>query len=246
MMAVISRSAVRAVLAGCCAVGLLALPGAAPGAVAAEPGVSALRAGVDHAWASGDYHGAIDALMVAPAPRLDELMSALAAGPMPGWDRPSKGYGRCYQQYDAFGPGGSCGTGYPRQFVDAMLPMFWGGKWFFTNADGGYLLNRVMPPLSESALARGFNNGRSYQSEKGSVVYAQSHVDGRPTILITYSPPASDMGAAGLQFMAGIRDECRAVESNGLYLCYTLWDGAPRGPLYRIGFFVLDTLHPDG
>ena len=46
--------------------------------------------------------------------------------------------------------------------------------------------------------------------------------------------------------MAGIRDECRAAETDGLYLCYTMWDAAPMGPLYRIGFFVLDTKHPNG
>jgi hypothetical protein len=245
-MAVGSTARVRTLLLGACVATLVALPLAAPRVLAAEPTAAALKASVDRSWTGGDHHAAIESLMAAPAADLDGLMASLAAGPMPGWDRPSKGYGRCYQQFDAFGPQGSCGSGMPRGFTDAGVPFFWGGKWFFTNADGGYLLNRAMPPFSESAAARGFNNGRSTQSVKGTVVYAPSHVDGRPTILITYSAPASDIGAAGVQLMAGIRDECRAAEADGLYLCYTMWDAAPMGPLYRIGFFVLDTKHPNG
>ena len=245
-MRVVSRVGVRAALLAGSLAALLLLSAAAPRVMAAEPGVAALRSSVDRGWASGDYHTAIAALMAAPASDLDTLVGSLVPGPMPGWDRPSHGYGRCYQQFDAFGPDGSCGTGMPRRFADSMVPFFWGGKWFFTRADGGYLLNRGMPPLSESAMARGFNNGRPVQSVRGTVVYAASKVDGRPTILITYSAPASDIGVPGVQLMAGIRDECRAAEADGLYLCYTLWDAAPMGPLYTIGFFVLDTKHPNG
>jgi len=133
-------------------------------------------------------------------------------------------------------------------FVDALLPIFWGGKVFYTNADGGYVLNRFLPGLSESPLAEALNNGQPLYSVRGTVRYATSGVDGKPTILITYDniPLASGLNVAGIQLTTGIRDECRAVEGDGLYLCYTMWDFAPYGPLYKIGFFVLDTKHPNG
>jgi hypothetical protein len=196
-----------------------------------------------------NYRRNYDVLLDTPADQLETIYKFLEAGPMPGWDVKSQGWFRCGDNFAVVGElgdpthVGDCGTGLPREAADIVVPIAWGGKWFYTNADGGHLLNRWAPPASESDLAKAILGERRTAVVRADVSYGTSPVDGGNTIMILYDPPVSRTEIAGVPVVDGIVDECRAIQT-GVYHCYTWTDLGPQGPLYLNGFFFLDTKRP--
>src|SRR4051812_31722710 len=94
---------------------------------------------------AGDNQAAANCLLAQPLADIDRLYATLRAGPMPGWRKPGHGTFRCVWLEACGGEAGVAA-------LNAVVPLLWGGKTFFTHAKGGWLWNRPAP-LENPALS---------------------------------------------------------------------------------------------
>ncbi|HEX3561784.1 MAG TPA: hypothetical protein VHU24_03005 [Solirubrobacterales bacterium] len=198
------------------AIALAACAVAAQGAAAKPRNSAACVPGGDPA----DPEKTVDALRFSSATlaQFDDVFRCLGQGetPMPGWDVAAKGYVRLLPD-----------AGPVDQILMQALLNVWQGKHWYTNADGGYLYNRM------------FDDRQTWYHR---VSYTPtSLVDDKPAIFVDASP------------VPGV-DNIRMVQP-GVYLGITMTDGLhpifgpdssvtlPRGLAH--GYFILDFNNPE-
>ena len=147
--------------------------------------------------------------------QLDHLYQGLHPGPMPPYGAKARGYWRSYP--DARGADEPS-----NRLVNLVI---WQGKVFYTQADGGWMMNRAAGDRESFRAAVYFGNG---------------WLDGRPAIIVDYGPAGDPLDLL-------FRDEIRMVQP-GVYLGIGWrnreqppWTG---GRAERITF-VLDLVHPE-
>jgi hypothetical protein len=169
-------------------------------------------------------------LLAQPLDNIDHIFGTLNAGPMPGWDKPGRGTFRCVW-VDV------CGTKAAVDLLNTVVPLAWAGKTFFTDANGGWLWNRVAPleiPLVSHVL--GGRTGIFI----GDVQYAPSYLDGKRAVTITYKGfPDAPISLGNTRIVSGAPDDCRTFQK-GLWLCNAWYDFRPTAPPLRWAVFTLD------
>ncbi len=162
---------------------------------------------------SDDPDKTIAALRTCDESQLRKLFSSRRAGPMPGWGAAARGYWRWYPDLEGFGQPAD------RLVTDAV----WQGKVFYTRADGGHLVNRVL------------GDRRTFPAV---VRYGRANLDGRRAIIVDYAAARDPLALI-------FRDEIRRVQP-GIYLGLGWWNTEPPGwPGPDHIWFVLDFLHSD-
>jgi hypothetical protein len=140
--------------------------------------------------------------------QLDAIFRASTAGPMPGMNVEAKGY-------VMLSPGAPYDPALQRLFM-----LLWQGKVWYTNANGGYLFNRMIADI---------------KIHYHRVLYGNSVLDGKKTILVLPGFPVD-------QFFDNIR-----MVRNGIYLGYSYSKpeyGVSLGQPHRMLNFVLDFNNP--
>jgi hypothetical protein len=182
---------------------------------------------------ANDNAAASKCLLAQPLPTIDKLYSTLSAGPMPGWNKPGHGTFRCVW-IDV------CGSPQAVAALNAVVPLAWGGKTFFTHAKGGWLWNRVAP-LENTPVSKALDGRTGILI--GDVQYAPSYLDGRRAVTITYQGlPDAPVSIGDTRVVSGAPDDCRTFQP-GLWLCSAWYDFRPAAPPIRWAVFTLDFSH---
>lgn len=179
---------------------------------------------------ANDNAAAGKCLLAQPLPDIDKIYGTLSAGPMPGWNKPGDGTFRCVW-VDV------CGSRATVDLLNAVVPLAWGGKTFFTDKNGGTLWNRVAP-LENPTLSNlvGGKTGIFI----GDVQYAPSYLDGKRAVTITYKGfPDAPIEIGNTRVVSGAPDDCRTFQP-GLWLCNAWYDFRPTAAPVRWAVFTLD------
>jgi hypothetical protein len=164
--------------------------------------------GVGNACDGANSSRTVTQLRRIPLAALDQVMALASPGPMPAYGTQAKGHVRWM-------PDASIDPAMQSVFMQA-----WQGKIWYTNTDGGYLLNRMIADV-----------GTHYHA----VHYGTSPADGRPAIIVEPGFPVD-------QFY----DMIRMVQP-GIYLGYSMLRpsyGIPLAANTRMLSFVLDFNNP--
>jgi hypothetical protein len=179
---------------------------------------------------AGDNVAASKCLLAQPLNQIDPVFGSLAAGPMPGWDKPAKGMFRCVWA-DA------CGSSASVELLNTVIPRLWGGKTFFTDKNGGWLWNRAAP-LENPAISGPLNGNTGVII--GNVQYAPSYLDGKRAVTVTYKGiPDAPIAVDNMQVVSGAPDDCRTFQPK-LWLCNAWYDFRPAAAPQRWAVFSLD------
>ncbi|MGH9243539.1 MAG: thrombospondin type 3 repeat-containing protein [Acidimicrobiales bacterium] len=222
-----------------------------------------------------NYRHTFEAIRQSSHERKIELLAFLAeSGPMFGWDRLALSIPHCSnwrelaslpsrilglpvdlldQLADAAPAEFDCATGEFLQQVENMgMQHVWAGKRLYTDADGGRIVNRFFPFITEhpafapvaDAFPQVFPYGNG-QTIHGVVMRGQSIVDGRETIILDWRDAfPANIGLGGYGYL--VYDECRAVHT-GLYHCFAWTDiVSPLGErsIWREGWMPFDLINP--
>jgi uncharacterized membrane protein len=194
--------------------------------IVANPGQEPGATGPDGAACSGEnQRSTITALRFAyTAVQLETIYESLDPGLMPGYDVKSRGWVRC--QFGVRCLGFDQNREANTLINDPIVPILWRGQWFFTDADGGYLLNRTL--------------NDTQQTLRGEVAYGESMMGG-PAIVITYLSKYNPFPIDHIIL------ECRTIQT-GILDCYA-WEHIELGPLgdrFLLLFNVFqDTTNPE-
>jgi hypothetical protein len=185
---------------------------------------------------ASDNVAASKCLLAQPLTDIDHLFTTLDAGPMPGWRKPAHGTFRCVW-LDA------CGTTAAVNLLNAVVPLVWGGKTFFTDQNGGWLWNRPAP-LENPAVSDPLDGNTGVLI--GNVQYAPSYLDGKRAVTITYEGlPDAPITIGNTRVVSGAPDDCRTFQPN-LWLCNAWYDFRPAAAPQRWAVFTLDFTNTNG